>query len=273
MEEQEKVYERETINERITETRKDKGLSQKKLCELADITASQLNRAETGKTGNISCHVIKKIAIALGVSTDYLLCLTEISTPKNYEIGKLKLSEGVVKSIVSGTVDMEILNRIIEHKHYLYLQQLINTYVYNTAVDGVRARNEIIDMVTSSLGDYIKAHPEQRKTIQTDIRHIKSEKLNEHEAELEKIKSTFLAILNNIKKDINADDPPREPATEAILQQAREYAKQIVKSPRKKQKAGDVAKVFAEMVKQVTSLDDKSAEMFEKLAEQVFTNN
>ena len=263
------MEERETINERITETRKDKGLSQKKLCELADITASQLNRAETGKTENISCYVIKKIAITLGVSTDYLLCLTEISTPKNYEIGKLKISEGMLKSIVSSAIDMDILNRIVEHKHYLYLQQLIKTYIYNTAVDGVRARNEIIDIVTSSLGDYIKAHPEQRKTIQTDIRHIKSEKLNEHEAELEKIKSTFLVILSSIKNDINASDPPREAATDAILQQAREYAKQIVKSPRKKHKASDVARVFAEMVKQATPLDDKCVEMFQQITEQI----
>jgi hypothetical protein len=118
----------------------------------------------------------------------------------------------------------------------------------------------------------MKAHPEQRKTVQADIRQIKSGKLSEHEAELEKIKSTFLTVLKDIKNDINADNPPREAATEAILQQAQEYAKDIISSPRKKYKADDVAKVFAEMVKHATSLDDNSAELFEQLASQVFTN-
>jgi len=264
---------RETVNERIAETRKDKGLSQKRLCELADITPTQLSRIENGITENVSSDVLIKLAKALNVSTDYLLCMTNISTPKNYDISELGLSGGAVKVIVSGAVDIEILNRIIEHKSYWYLQQLINTYIYNTAVDGVRARNELMDIMTSSLTDYIKAHPEQRKSLQANIRQIKSEKLSEHEAELEKIKSTFLAIIRDIKKDIDADDPPREAATKAILQQAQAYVKSIVNSPRKKHKAGDVAKILAEMVKQVTSLDDNSVEMFEQIAEQVLTGN
>ena len=266
------MYQRETIQERIAETRKDRGLSQKELCELANITASQLSRIENEVSENVSRDVLIKLAKALKVSTDYLLCLTNISTPKNYDVSELGLSEGTVKAIMSGAVDMEILNRIIEHKNYWYLQQLINTYIYNKAVDGIRARNELIDIVTSSLTDYIRAHPEQRKTVQSDIRQIKSGKLSEHEAELEKIKSTFLVILKDIKKDIDADDPPRKAATEAILHQAREYTKSIAKSPRKKQKVGDVAKVFAEMVKQVTPLDDNSVDLFEQLASQVFTN-
>ena len=267
------MRQRETVHERISETRKDKGLSQKKLCALAGITPTQLSRIESGTSETVSSDVLVKLAKALNVSSDYLLCLTNISTPKNYDISELGLSEGAVKAIISGAVDMDILNRIIEHKSYWYLQQLINTYIYNTAIDGVRVRNELIDIATSSLTDYIRAHPEQRKVVQADIRQIKSGKLSEHEAELEKIKSTLLVILKDIKKDIDADDPPREAATEAILQQAREYAKSVVKSPRKKQKAGDVAKVFAEMVKHNTSLDDSSVDMFEQLAEQVFINN
>jgi len=267
------MYQRETIQERIAETRKDRGLSQKELCELAGITTSQLSRIENEVSENVSSDVLIKLAKALKVSTDYLLCLTNISTPKNYDISELGLSEGAVKAIMSGAVDMEILNRIIEHKNYWYLQQLINTYVYNKAVEGIRARNELIDIVTSSLTDYMRAHPEQRKTVQADIRQIKSGKLSEHEAELEKIKSIFLIVLKDIKKDIDADDPPREAATEAILQQAREYAKSVANSPRKKHKAGDVAKVFAEMIKQNTSLDDSSVGMFEQLANQVLTDS
>jgi len=257
-----------TIHERIGDLRSSRGLSQRKLSEMTGIGTSQLSRIENGEIKNISSDILIKLAKAFGVSTDYILGLTTISIPKNYNVSELGLTEGAIKAIVTGAADAQLVNRLIEHKNFWYLQQLIDTYIYNTAVDGIRARNEMIDIVTSSLGDYMKAHPEQRKTIQGDIRNYKSQKLGEHEAELEKIKSTFLAILKDIKNDIDAGDPPRTAATDEILQQMRTFLKEVVQSPRK-YKANDVAKMVTEMFQKAKPLDDEGAEMLERLAEKM----
>ena len=112
------MNERETIYERISELRKDKGLTQKKLCEIAGITASQLNRIENGITGTVSSDVLIKLSKALNVSADYILGLTPISTRKNYDISELGLSEGAVRGLVTGTIEVEILNRLMEHKTF-----------------------------------------------------------------------------------------------------------------------------------------------------------
>jgi len=258
------------IHERIKDLRLNKGLSQKDLCNITGIVPSQLSRIENGKIDDISNDTLIKLSKAFGVSTDYILGLTTISLTKSYDISALGLSDGAVKAIMSGVADIQILNRIIEHKNFLYLQQVINTYIHNTAVFGVRARNEMIDIVTSTLGDYMKAHPEQRKSIQKDIRHMKSEKLAEHEAELDKIKATFLAILKDVKADIDAGEPPCDAATEMIMQEMQECARLVAQSPHK-YKADDVANMVVEMVKRATPLDEQSSGLLEQLAGYLFT--
>ncbi|MCL2249696.1 MAG: hypothetical protein FWC13_10550 [Oscillospiraceae bacterium] len=56
-----------------------------------------------------------KLSIALNVSADYLLGLTEITSQKSYEIGQFVLSEGAVKAIVSGRVNVNVLNALLEN--------------------------------------------------------------------------------------------------------------------------------------------------------------
>ena len=150
------MNERETIYERISELRKDKGLTQKKLCEIAGITASQLNRIENGITGTVSSGVLIKLSKALNVSADYILGLTPISTRKNYDISELGLSEGAVKTIISGKADIHVLNVLLENAKFRELMRLIKDYFMDSISAGVMARNELINLATSSLGDYIK---------------------------------------------------------------------------------------------------------------------
>lgn len=94
-----------TIHERICDLRTSKGLQQKELAEMIGVSASQLSRIETGETQSVSADTVAKLAKALHVSADYILGLTTISTPKNHDINELGLSEGAVKTLVTGSVD------------------------------------------------------------------------------------------------------------------------------------------------------------------------
>jgi len=176
------MNQRETIHERISETRKDKNLSQKKLCRIAGITTTQLSSIENGITENVSSDVLIKLAIALDVSTDYLLCLTELNSPKNYESGQLGLSEGAVRAIVNRKADVNVLNTLMENQKFHEVLRLINAFFTDTIKAGIMARNELIDFATSSLGDYAKDNPDKKIEIQNDIRLMKTSKLGEHEA-------------------------------------------------------------------------------------------
>ena len=61
------------------------------------------------------------------------------------------------------------------------------------------ARNQLIELETASLSDLIKEHPEHRAEAKQDLQLLNAQKMGEHEAEIEKIKNVFLAILRDIK--------------------------------------------------------------------------
>ena len=77
-----------SVNERIGDLRTSKGLSQKELSALIEVAPSQLSRIESGETKTISSDILIKLARALNVSTDYILGLTKIPTPKSYDISE-----------------------------------------------------------------------------------------------------------------------------------------------------------------------------------------
>ena len=72
------------------------------------------------------------------------------------------LSSAAVKGLVTGEIDVEILNRLLEQPNFPRLISLIRIYFEDTAARGVMARKQLIDMTTASLSDLMKDHPEQR---------------------------------------------------------------------------------------------------------------
>ena len=127
-------------------------------------------------------------------------------------------------------------------------------------------RNAIIDMATAALGDFVKDNPEHKAEVKEDAKYLRSQKLGDHEAEIEKIKSAFVAILRKIKKDIEVGKTLEQPATAKFLQTMREQ----IKAARQEQKpidADDVVAMMMNMVEKTVSLDEKSAELFKQLAQ------
>ena len=61
------------IGDNIRKLRLQKDLSQDKLARLADIAFPTLTKIESGETPNPTIDTVKKIAVALGVSIDYLM--------------------------------------------------------------------------------------------------------------------------------------------------------------------------------------------------------
>ena len=80
------------------------------------------------------------------------------------------------------------------------------------------ARNQIIDMATSSISDLMKNKPEYRGEARQDMQFLTAQKIGEHEAEIEKIKSVFLAILRDIKNDIDSGTKSKDTAAAGMIQ-------------------------------------------------------
>ncbi len=248
-----------TVNERIGDLRTSKGYSQKELADIIQIAPSQLSRIEKGQTQHISSDILIKLSKALGVSTDYILGLTTVSVQKSYDISELGLSEGAVRMLLAKPADVPVLNRLLEHDRFPYLLQMVKAYFEDTIAAGVATRNDMIDFATSTLSDFARQNPGHQSEALSDARLIKSQRLGEHEAEMEKIKAAFLAILKDIKKDMDEGKPRGDVATAEFLEQMRE---RIAANPKDLPTSDEVTDMVMQMVGRQSALDDKSARRF-----------
>ena len=252
--------------DRIGDLRTNLGMTKKELSQKTGIDASQITRIENGNLKTISSDYLIKLAKELKTSTDYILGLTPVSVPKSYDISELGLSNEAVKGLVTGTVDAEILNRLLEHKSFPRLIHLIRVYFQDTAARGIMARNQLIEMATASLSDLMKEHPEHRAEAKQDLQFLNAQKLGEHEAELEKIKNVFLAILRDIKKDMDSGEQPGEVATAAMLQTMRDTLAEQQQEP---VTMDDVAGMITSQLGQLVPMDEETAEQFRQLAKKM----
>ena len=125
------------------------------------------------------------------------------------------------------------------------------------------ARNQLIDMATASLSDLMKEYPEHRAEAKQDLQLLNAQKMGEHDAEIEKIKNVFLAILRDIKKDIDNGEQPAEAATAAMLQTMRDT---LAGQQQELVSMDDVATMIAGQLGQLVPMDEETTEQFRQLA-------
>ena len=252
--------------DRIGDLRTNLGMTKKELSRKTGIDASQITRIENGSLKTISSDYLIKLAKELKTSTDYILGLTTVRVPKSYDISELGLSNEAVKGLVTGAIDIEILNRLLEHKNFPRLMHLIRIYFQDTAATGIMARNQLIEIATASLSDLMKEHPEHRAKAKQDLQFLNAQKMGEHEAEIEKIKNVFLAILRDIKKDIDNGEQPGDVATTAMLQTMRDVLAGQQQEP---PSMDDVAAMIAGQIGQFVPMDEETTEQFRQLAKKM----
>ena len=190
-----------TINERIADLRNMSGLSQKELCEKIDVPTSTLSRIERGEITNVSNDILIKLANFYNVYTDYLLGLTNVKFKKNVELSELGLSNKALYALLSGNVNVSLLSRIIENPHFVTLLDTADAYFTDAHKAGIQSRNDVINLATASIKDFIKDHPEKGKEARLDIRQLNAEKIVGDEADLNKLRNIFMFMLKDIKED------------------------------------------------------------------------
>lgn len=239
-----------TPGQRISDLCNGNHIKQKELAEKIGVSASQLSRIISGETKTVSSDILIGVAKEFHVSTDYIL----------------GLSEGAVRGLVTGAVDVQILNRLLEHRNFPKLIDLIRIYFQDTAAKGIMAQNQLIEMATASLSDLIKGHPEHRAEAKQDLQLLNAQKMGEHEAEIEKIKTVFLAILRDIKKDMDNGEQSGEAVTAAMFQTMRNTLAEQKQSPLS---VDDVTAMVAGQIGQLAPMDKETADLFQQLMKKI----
>ena len=254
---------------RLSNLRKDHDLSQKQLAQL-HVTHSQISRIESGETKNPNISIVIDAARFFHVSTDYLLGITQITSPKSYDISELGLSETAVTRLITRRIDVDILNRLLEHENFPKLCIMIRNYFDDTIAEGIMARNKVINLVVDQLTDLMTAEPSKRKEIIKDKQFLSSQKLGANEADIEKIKIQFMAILRDVKSGIQKKEPTKTVATAEAVQMIRDA---LPDKPASDITSTDVANAVAFYMGQTTNLTDEGLAMVQNLAKYICNNS
>ena len=102
-----------TIQERLWDLRKEKGLNLEELAVATGLSKSALGSYEKDELKEISHKSLVELAKFYGVSVDYILCLTENRNPPNTELTELHLSDDMVELLKSGRIN----NRLLCEQH------------------------------------------------------------------------------------------------------------------------------------------------------------
>lgn len=143
---------------------------------------------------------------------------------------------------------------------------LIRIYFQDTAAKGIMARNQLIELATASLSDLMKEHPEHRAEARQDLQLLNAQKMGEHEAEIEKIKNVFLAILRDIKKDMDSGEQPGEAVTAAMFQTMQDAQAEQKQEPLT---MDDVTAMIAGQIGQLLPMDEETIGQFQTLAKKM----
>lgn len=224
----------DNIHQRLCDLRNGTGKSQKEVADELNIQASVLSRIERGETKSVSHDLIIKFAEYYNVSTDYLLCISDIRIRRNVELEELGLTNKALLQLLQGNVNGDILSRLLEHRYFPQLLDTVNSYFTEEHNAGFASRNAVIDIGTASLKELIKENPDCRTETQHGIREINAQKITGTEADIEKIRSIFLVILKDIKKEY--DIPLPDISMEELQKQLTNMRKQALFQKKKNPK-------------------------------------
>ena len=112
------MYAKLTIPERLKDLRVvDKHLTLEQLAEQTGLSKSALGKYETDDYKDISPFAIATLADFYGVSTDYLMGLTENKNHPNTELQSLHLSDDMVELLSSGKINNRLLCELADDRY------------------------------------------------------------------------------------------------------------------------------------------------------------
>lgn len=190
-----------TLRERIRDLCKSRDISQTNLAQELGIDKSTLSRFLTEKTNKLSSDCLVAIAGYFGVSTDFLLGLTNIATRKNYDIEALGLSASAAANLAQGRVRQEVVSQLLENLKFAELTQQIALYQQGFLASGVAAQNQFYSSMSSLLLEHGKAHPEDRDAAKEAVQQIQAFKRPIYADEVDSMTRSFRQILSEMKQD------------------------------------------------------------------------
>ena len=157
-------YLKGNIQDRITDLREQNEWSKAELAERIGIDASRMGRIESGETKSVGDDVILALAKAFGVSTDFLLGVSDDPEPSNYDIKDLGLTIEAAKNLYTEKIDPDVLNLMMEDPRFGTLTYMISRYLHDVMAEGYKAQSKLYNMTASMIARMCRQSLHSSKT-------------------------------------------------------------------------------------------------------------
>ena len=136
-----------TIQERLKDLRVERSLTLERLSAETGISKSALGKYEADDFKDISPFSMVALAKFYGVSTDYLLGLTERKNHPSTELDALHLDDDVIEVLRTGKFNHRLLSELICHKDFQRFMLDAEIYVDRIADMRVKDMNAVLEAV------------------------------------------------------------------------------------------------------------------------------
>ena len=139
------MYIKLTNGERLKDLRVTQGLTLKELSKQTGLSASVLGSYETDEDKEISPYSVSTLAKFYGVSTDYLLGLTETKNHPNTELHELGLRDEMIELLKSGRINNRLLCELATHEGFRRFLVDMEIYVDRIADMRIHDMNTVLE--------------------------------------------------------------------------------------------------------------------------------
>ena len=230
-----------SIRERIVDLKRMTNVNNKTIAEKTGISESLLSRIESGKQQTVNDDVVLKLSSFFGVSTDFLLGRTNVPDKKNYTIEELGLSTQAARNLYTGSVDVNVANRLLAEPEFATLTLMIADYFDDTYATAHATQNQI-HQCTAELFSRIAREDSQRRQKATSLsKQARAQCTPLYKTELAQMATQFEKTLKAIKKDL----PDKASDAKTITKQAFDH---MVEELTKNGSAVDILSVKPEQI-------------------------
>ena len=134
-----------TIQEKLKDLRVERHLTLEQLAEETGLSKSALGKYESDDFKDISPFSIVTLAKFYGVSTDYLLGLTETKNHPNTDLHDLHLSDDMIDLLKSGRLNNRLLSELALHQDFQRFLVDIEIFVDRIADMRINDMNAILE--------------------------------------------------------------------------------------------------------------------------------
>ena len=140
-----------SIQEKLKDLRIERGLSLQELSKQTGLSRAALGNYETDDYKEITHKAIIILADFYGVTSDYLLGLTENREQHPFAVDELGLDDDTVDLLKSGKLNVRLICEMMKHPEFINFLSDLEIYVDNLAGMQIRNMNTMIEQTRMRL--------------------------------------------------------------------------------------------------------------------------